>query len=127
MADFRQVVMALVNEGIVPMLFAEGSYNKRLEIIGDFPKGTVAWYFDQTDIVNAKKMIGDRCCIMGNIPTSLMMTGTPHQVKEHCRKLIEACAPGGGYILAGGANIDEGSPDNMHAVMDAAKEYGVYS
>ena len=54
------------------------------------------------------------------------MTGTPKEVKEHCRKLIEACGKGGGYILAGGANIDEGNPDNLRAMMEAAKEYGVY-
>jgi uroporphyrinogen-III decarboxylase len=124
--SFKKVVMGFVNEGLVPVLFAEGSYNKRLDIIGDFPKGTVAWYFDQTDMAEAKKKIGDRCCIMGNIPTSLMMTGTPQQVKEHCRKLIEICGKGGGYVLAGGASVDEGDPENMRAVMAAAKEYGKY-
>jgi len=123
---FKKVVMGLVNEGIFVVLFAEGSYNKRLDIIGDFPKGTVAWYFDQTDIFEAKKKIGDRCCIMGNVPTSLMMTGTPKQIKEHCRKLIEVCGKGGGYILAGGANLDEGNPENMRAMMAAAVEYGKY-
>jgi hypothetical protein len=123
---FKKVVMALVNEGITVILFAEGSYNKRLEIIGDFPKGSVAWYFDQTDIFRAKKMLGDKCCIIGNVPTSLLMTGTPQQVKEHCRQLIEVCGKGGGYVLAAGANIDEGNPENLRAMMAAAKEYGVY-
>lgn len=123
---FRKIIMALVNEGIVPILFAEGSYNKRLEIIGDFPKGTVAWYFDQTDIFHAKEVIGDTCCILGNVPTSLIMTGTPQQVKEHCRKLIEGCGKGGGYVLSGGAMVDAGNPDNLRAMMEAAQEYGAY-
>ena len=123
---FRKVVMAFVNEGITPVLFAEGSYNKRLDIIGDFPKGTVAWYFDQTDIFKAKEKIGDRCCIMGNVPTSLVATGTPQQIKEHCRKLIDVCGKGGGYVLAGGATVDKAPPENMRAIMAAAKEYGVY-
>jgi hypothetical protein len=123
---FKKVVMAFINEGFTPVLFAEGSYNKRLDIIGDFPKGTVAWYFDQTDIFKAKEKIGDKCCIMGNLPSSLLMTGTPKQVKEACRKLIEGCAPGGGYILAAGASIDQGDPENVRAMMAAAKEYGKY-
>jgi uroporphyrinogen-III decarboxylase len=123
---FKKVVMAIADEGIVPILFAEGSYNKRLDIIGDFPKGAVAWYFDQTDISKAKEKIGDKCCIIGNVPSSLLMTGTPQQVKEHCRKLIEACGKGGGYILAAGANIDEGNPENVRAMMAAAREYGTY-
>jgi uroporphyrinogen-III decarboxylase len=123
---FKKVVMAIADEGIVPILFAEGSYNKRLDIIGDFPKGAVAWYFDQTDIFKAKEKIGDKCCIVGNVPSSLLMTGTPQQVKEHCRKLIEGCGKDGGYILAAGANIDEGNPENVRAMMNAAREYGVY-
>jgi len=123
---FKKVVMALVNEGIIPILFAEGSYNKRLDIIKELPRASVAWYFDQTDIFKAKEVLGDTACIIGNVPTSLIMTGQPQQVKEHCRKLIEVCGKGGGYILAGGANVDEGNPDNLRAMMDSVKEYGVY-
>jgi len=106
---FKKVVMALVNEGIIPVLFAEGSYNTRFEYIKELPKAATAWWF-----------------IMGNVPTSLMMTGTPQEVKEHCRKLIEVCGKGGGYVLTGGANIDKGPAENMRAMMAAAKEYGVY-
>ena len=122
----KTVALGLIKEGILPVFFAEGSYNKRLDVIQDLPKASVAWYFDQTDIFRAKKEIGDKYCIIGNVPTSLLMTGTPQDVKEHCRKLIEVCGKGGGYILAGGANIDEGNPDNLRAMMAAAKEYGVY-
>jgi hypothetical protein len=123
---FKQVIMALVNEGIMVILFAEGSYNTRFDYIKELPKGATAWWFDQTDMARAKKELGDRVCIMGNVPTSLMMTGKPQEVKAHCRKLIEMCGKGGGYILTGGANIDKGPAENMRAMMAAAKEYGVY-
>jgi len=123
---FKKVIMALVDEGIVPVLFAEGGYNTRLEVIKELPKASVAWWFDQTDMAKAKKVLGDRACLMGNVPTSLLMTGTPKEVKERCRKLIEVCAPGGGYILSGGANIDKGPPENLRAMMEATREYGTY-
>ncbi len=122
----RGVFMAMINEGLVPMPFAEGRYNNRLKQIADTPRSGVVWYFDQTDMAQAKKIIGDICCIAGNVPTSVVMTGTVKQVKENCRKLIEACAPGGGYILAGGASIDKGKIENLRAMMAAAKEYGKY-
>jgi uroporphyrinogen-III decarboxylase len=60
------------------------------------------------------------------VPASLMITGTTAQVKESCRRLIADCAPGGGFILAGGAHIDTDRMDNLKAMMDAAKEYGIY-
>jgi uroporphyrinogen-III decarboxylase len=123
---FKKVIMALVNEGILPILFAEGSYNTRLDIIKELPENSVAWWFDQTDMARAKEVLGDKACIIGNVPTSLLMTGKPQEVKEHCRKLIELCAPGGGYVLTGGANIDKGNMDNLRAMMEAVKEYGTY-
>lgn len=124
--SLKKVLDALIAEGILPMLFAEGSFNTRLESVNEFNKGEVAWLFDRTDMAKAKKILGDKCCIAGNVPTSLMLTGTPKSVKEYCRKLIETCGKGGGYILAGGAQVDNGKPENVRAVLDAAKEYGVY-
>ena len=122
----RKVILGLIEEGCVPMLFAEGRYNNRLDIIKDLPRGKVMWHFDQTDMARAKKILGDNACIAGNVPSSLLRTGTPEAVKEYCRKLIEVCGKGGGFILTGGASIDKGNPDNLHAMMEAAEEYGVY-
>ncbi|OGO32730.1 MAG: hypothetical protein A2Z29_07930 [Chloroflexi bacterium RBG_16_56_11] len=122
----RKIFMAMIEEGLVPMPFAEGKYNNRLKQIADTPKSGVVWYFDQTDMAAAKKILGNTSCIVGNVPTSVVKTATPRQVREYCRKLIADCAPGGGYILAGGASIDKGKIENLRAMMDAAKEYGVY-
>jgi hypothetical protein len=124
--SLKKVVDALVKEGIRPELFAEGSYTTRLEAVNEFAKGDVSWHFDKTDMEKAKKTVGKTCCLSGNVPSSLMVTGNYDQVKEYCRKIIEICAPGGGFILAGGAQVDEGNPDNLRAMMDAAKEHGNY-
>lgn len=123
---FRKVILGLIEDGAVPLLFAEGKYDNRLEIIKDLPRGKVIWYFDRTDMFRAKKILGDNACISGNVPASLLITGKPKEVKEYCRKLIEVCGEGGGFILTGGASIDKGDPDNLRAMTEAAMEYGVY-
>ena len=125
--SLKKVCDALLKEGIRPELFAEGSYDSRLETVNEFPKGAVGWLFDKTDMARAKKILGSTCCISGNVPSSLMVTGEPKQVKEYCRKLIEVCAPGGGFVLTGGAHVNQGNPDNLRAMTEAAKEYGRYS
>ncbi len=125
--SLKKVCEALIKEGIRPELFAEGTYTSRLETVNEFPKGEVSWLFDRTDMAAAKKILGSNCCISGNVPSSLMVTGTSKEVKEYCRKLIEVCAPGGGFILTGGAHVDQGNPDNLRAMMEAAKEYGRYT
>jgi uroporphyrinogen-III decarboxylase len=123
---YQKMLLAMINEGLVPFPFAEGKYNHRLRQIADMPKSGMVWYFDQTDMKEAKKILGNVSCIVGNVPSSIIITGTPQQVKERCRELIEVCAPGGGYILSGGASIDKGNPDNLHAMMQAVEEYGYY-
>jgi uroporphyrinogen-III decarboxylase len=123
---FQKVILGLIEDGAVPLLFAEGRYDNRLDIIKDLPRGKVIWYFDRTDMFQAKKVLGDVACISGNVPASLLITGTPKEVKEYCRKLIEVCGEGGGFILTGGASIDKGDPNNLRAMTEAVMEYGVY-
>lgn len=122
----KRMIMGYIEEGLVPWLFAEGGYNSRLEIIKDIPKGKVIWHFDQTDIIRAKEILGETACLMGNIPTSILVTGSPDDVKSHCKKLIETVGKGGGYIMAPGATSDDSKVENLKAILDAAKEYGVY-
>ncbi len=124
--SLRKLILALIDEGIMASLFCEGRYNNRLEYIGDFPKGWVTWQFDQTNMAEAKRIIGDNCCIFSNVPASLLAFGIAKEVKEYCRKLIEACAPGGGYVLTGGTAVTEAKPENLRALMETSREYGVY-
>ena len=124
--SLKKVILALIEEGIMVSLFAEGKYNNRLEQVKDLPPGWILWHFDQTDMARVKKVLGNTQCLTGNVPTSLMCTGTPEAVKEYCRRLIETCGKDGGYILTGGASAAEVKAENLRAMMDAAKEYGVY-
>ena len=122
----KKVILDLVAEGCVPLLFAEGGYNKRLEVVRDLPERSVIWWFDRTDMARAKKILGDTNCIAGNVPTSLICTGTPEEIKEHCRNLIEVCGKNGGYILTGGAQVHNTTAENLQALIEAVRLYGVY-
>lgn len=123
---FRKVLIGLIDEGIVPFLFIEGGYNTRLEVIKDLPKGKVIYWLDRTDIVKAKKILGNVGCIGGNVPPDLLAVGTPEQVKGYVKRLIDTCAKGGGYILGNGTVIEDAKPENIHAMIDTTKEYGIY-
>jgi hypothetical protein len=124
--SFRKLLIGLIDEGLVPMPVAEGSYNRRLDYIKDLPKTGVIWLFEKTDMKEAKRVLGGHTCIAGNVGVSLMRTGGLEDVKEYCRWLIDTCAPGGGYIMSMGGGIDRCSPANVHAMIDTAREYGRY-
>ncbi len=123
----RQVSMALIEEGFIVRFFAEGGYESRLEIIRDLPKGRAIWYFDRTDMAKAKKALGDVACLMGNVPVSLIHSGTTQDVEAYCRKLIDTAGQDGGYILTTGASLDRKAKiENVWAMLKCVKTYGVY-
>jgi hypothetical protein len=124
---FRKVLLGLIEEGCIPLPFAEGSYNSRLEIIRDLPKGKVVWRFDRTDMTRAKEVLGDRACIYGNVPTAILSTGTTNDVKAYCKQLIDVAGKGGGFILSSGASVDAAKPENVRAMIEFTKEYGIYN
>ncbi|MEE8414108.1 MAG: uroporphyrinogen decarboxylase family protein [Dehalococcoidales bacterium] len=124
--SMKKVMDALIQEGLIQRLFAEGGYNTRLESVADFPKGTVVWHFDQTDMFRAKEILGDKFCIQGNVPSGMTITATATEVKEYCRKLIEGCGKGGGFILSAGAVGNDAKLENIRAMLAAVREYGVY-
>jgi uroporphyrinogen-III decarboxylase len=126
--SLKATILGLIEEGIVPLLFVEGGYNQRLDIIADagLPVGKTIWYFDQTDMAAAKEKIGGWACISGNVPASLFKAGTPAQMEDGVKKLMDTAAPGGGYFIANGAILDDAEADNVHAYLKAGKTYGVY-
>jgi hypothetical protein len=124
--SLKAVILGLAEEGIVAFPFCEGSYNKRLEYLKDLPKASSFWLFDRTDMVKAKEAIGDKIGIGGNVPASLILTGTPEAVKAYCKNLIDTVGKGGGYMMSWGTALDEGKADTMHAMIDFTKEYGIY-
>jgi uroporphyrinogen-III decarboxylase len=126
--SLEATILGLVEAGVVPLLFVEGAYNQRLDIVADsgLPPGKTVWYFDQTDMASVKEKFGGWACIGGNIPSSLFKAGTPEQMEDAIKKLMDICAPGGGYYLANGAVLDDAEVDNVHAYLKVGKTYGVY-
>jgi uroporphyrinogen-III decarboxylase len=116
----KAVMLGIIDQGIVPAMFAEGAYNKRLHIINDpdIPTGSVLWMFDQTDMANAKAALRGHSCISGNVPTALIALSTVDEVKAYTTNLLETCAKDGGYMLQNGAVLDDAKPENLKAMID---------
>jgi len=122
----KKVILALVDGGLTPFVFFEGGYNQRLEYLRELPKGKVVAWFDKTDMFKAKEVLGDRVCLMGNVPSSLLSVGTPQEVKDYSKKLIDIVGDGGGFIMSGGTAIANVKPELVKLWIDYTREYGVY-
>ncbi len=118
---FRKVLMGLIDAGCIPFPALEGGWGSRMEVIQDLPKGKSIWMVDQTDIHLAKKTLGQVACLCGNVSSAMLKLSTPAEVKDYCRKLIDTVGRDGGFVLSNGAFFDEANPDNVMAMVGAAR------
>ena len=122
----KAVIVGLIEAGCIPFPALEGHWGSRLDIIKDVPKGKTAWMVDQTDMKRAKETLGKNACLLGNVPSSMLRLAAPEEVKAYCRELIDTVGRGGGFIMGNGAFFDEAKPENVKAMVEVTKEYGVY-
>ncbi len=124
--SLRALMMALIEQGMIPCPFFEGDCTSRLEVIKDMPEGKACYKFESTDLVKAKEILGDRVCIRGGMPISVLIAGTPEDIKEHCRSIIRTVGKGGGFIMDASTGLDDVSSENVRAFFDYTREYGAY-
>lgn len=122
----RDLMIALINEGLVPVPFWEGNCVSRLEVIKDIPPGKACYKFEATDMFKAKDVLRDTVCIRGNVPLSILVGGTPEDVQNYCKKLIDYAGKDGGFIMDAATGLDDAKIENVQAMFDFTREYGVY-
>lgn len=125
--SLRKVIEELVKAGLTPFIFYEGDQTPHLETMLEAPKGKTVAYFERADLRKAKEVLGGHTCIMGGMPGSLLVGGTPGKVEEYVKELLEDLKPGGGFALAPAeASSLDVKPENLKAMTDAVKKYGEY-
>ena len=78
------------------------------------------------NLAELKRRYGRNLVFCGALDTQrILPSGSPAEVRQEVRRVIEILAPGGGYMLASVHTImDEVPPENILAMVDAAVEYG---
>ncbi len=125
--SLKKMIMAFIDADLIPFPFWEGSYTGRLEFLQELPPGKVLSHFDVIDLEKARKMVGDITCFWGNVPAGTFMSGTPDDIRDYVKKLIDIFGDTGGLIIDGGAGVPkEAKIENVVALTEAVLEYGVY-
>jgi hypothetical protein len=124
----KPMVEEIWRHGNQTLFYAEGKWDSHLERFAELPKGSVVFHLDQTDPRKAKEVLGGHFALSGGIPNYLLGIGKPEQVRAKCREMIELLGRDGGYIMDASAIIqNDATPENMMAMTEATREYGVYS
>lgn len=113
--QWKATMMGLYEEGIISYLYIEGRYNTRLEYLAEMPDKSLICHFDQTDMVRVKEMLSEKFTIAGNVPASLMSTGSPEAVRAYCDNLVDLYKDAPGYVLSFGCDFEMTTDENVRA------------
>lgn len=124
---FKKLVDKLVEMGHLLWIFFESDWTRYLEYVKELPKARIVAHFEFTDLRKAKDVLSDRMCIAGNVSVTLLSVGTPAQVREKCKELLNGVAEGGGYIMTTGQILSaDVRVENAHALTDFTRSCGIY-
>jgi len=81
-----------------------------------------------SDLARLKKQFGKNIVFCGGIDTQRVLpTGTPAEVREEVRRVINILGPGGGYMVSSVHTVmNDVPPENVLALVDAVEEFGRY-
>jgi len=123
----KPIIEEIWAKGHQVLFYAEGDWNAHLNAFAELPDKSIVYHVDRADIFEAHKAIGHKFCISGGIPNFLLGYGTPEEVRKCCKKVIDGVAGDGGYIMDASAIVqDDAKVENMKAMTEFTREYGVY-
>ena len=81
-----------------------------------------------SDLAGLKDRYGSRLVFCGAVDTQhILPDGTPEEVRQEVRRVINILGEGGGYMVASVHTImNEVPPENILAMVDAVEEFGYY-
>jgi methylmalonyl-CoA mutase cobalamin-binding domain/chain len=121
----QRYVDAFVAEEILPWLHFDTDWGMNLHHLKKLPKGKCVCDLDgTTDIFRAKEILGGHMCISGDVPAALLSLGTPGDVADYCKKLIDEVGDGGGFMLTTGCECPINvKPENLRAMVETGKSH----
>lgn len=111
-----------------PYLHICGNTKKIWTLMADTGAGSLS-LDDVIDLEEAKKTVGDRVTLIGNVkPTATMYLGKPIDVERNAKECLKKAYDNPkGYVLALGCGFPiDTPPENIHALRKAAIKYGKY-
>lgn len=121
--QLKEIVDSIATAGFTPILHFDHDWTRDLPYLTELPRARCILQLDgMTDIRRAKEVLGGHMCLMGDVPATLLATGTPADVTTYVRELIHDVGRTG-FMLAPGCDAPaDARPENMQALVAAGLE-----
>ena len=102
---YKEMVDLCISYGVVPIMHLDSNWTPGLHYFKEFPAGKCIMALDgKTDIFSAKEVVGDKMCIMGDVPAELFAFGKPEEVYNYIKDRATRIGPKG-YMICSGCDI----------------------
>jgi len=126
-ATLKPVIQEIWARGHQVLFYAEGNWDMHLDAFAELPDGSIIYHVDRGDVFEAHRKLGHKFCISGGLSNYLLSFGTPAQVRAECKRIIETVARDGGYVMDASAIVqNDAKVENVRAMTEATREFGVY-
>ena len=123
----KPIIEEIWRRGHQVLFYAEGRWGAHLDAFAELPEGSIVLHVDQDDIFEVHRAVGHRFALSGGIPNFLLSFGKPQEVRDRCKAVIDGVAREGGYIMDASAIMQNDTrTENLRALTDFTREYGVY-
>lgn len=120
----KKLLLGLVDEGLLVWVFTQGKYDGRLHHFRELPPGTCLIHLESgTDAFRAKETLAGAQCIEGNVSSALLAAASVDEVEAYCRRLVDVCGPGGGFMMDSSAFLDEARRENVKKMIEVARRW----
>jgi hypothetical protein len=124
----KPIIENLWANGHQTLFYAEGNWDYHLDSFAELPDASIVFHVDRGNLFETHRRIGHKFCLSGGVPNTLLSYGSPEAVRTCCKRIIDEVAADGGYIMDASAIMqDDTSIENLQALTDFTREYGIYS
>lgn len=123
--EWERTIHYFLKRGVTPVLHFDSEWTPFFDYFRELPRGKCVLNLDgSSDIFKAKELLGDRMCIMGDVPATMLRLGEPEEVDDYCRRLIMELGADGGFILSSGCTVPiDAKPENVKAMLRSVGRY----
>lgn len=125
----KRIIIELLNKGYKIFVLFEGDHTPHLDTLLELPKGWgIGWFERPRNFIKVWETLKGHTTVMGGVPTTLLVGGTPEKIDEYIKNLLNHIKPEGGFIIAPSVmELPKETPvHNVRAFINAVEKYGRY-